>query len=236
MKYLLVFILIFFAGCSKKNIEVSEPPSTTVTTTTFPVIIPDIEYLPLSWENTTEPHPERSPWSKRVSMLIEENLSVLSQAIEIKEFCPRFNSLNKQRKIKALGEFVVALIFYESGYNPASRMKEIGAAAGVDSVTKAPVYSEGLMQLSYQDIVWAPYCEFDWAKDKLLAATSSQKSILNPYKNLSCGIRILSKQTEKKKSFFFYSGNYWAVLKTGGKYQQISGIKDRVRKKAFGCN
>lgn len=239
MKLIVALFFVSAFGASKKVPSVPESPRNhipAVTSTTTPVIVPVGEYLPLSWENTTEPHPERAPWSKHVSMLVEENLASLSQAADISQFCPKFNSLEKKLKIKALGEFIVALVYYESGYKPTSRMKEIGSAAGKDPITKDNVYSEGLMQLSYQDTVWAPYCEFDWNKDKTLAGADPRKTILDPYKNLSCGIRILAKQTVRNKSFFFYSKNYWAVLKTGGKYQQVSGIKDRVRKKAPGCN
>lgn len=128
-------------------------------------------------------------------------------------------------------EVISQIALYESAWKPTSRMQE--TTMGTDPVTGKPVWSEGLLQLSYQDIQWAPYCEFDWKKDKLLSPTSPQKTILDPIKNLECGVRILAAQIRTKGTVILNKGVYWAVLKEGGKYQKIAQITGATKKMKF---
>ncbi len=100
---------------------------------------------------------------------------------------------------------------------------------GTDPVTGKAVYSEGLLQLSYQDIEWAPWCKFNWSKDKNLSATDPRKTILDPYLNLDCGVGIMAQQIKKKGDIVVSSGVYWAVIKSGGKYQHVSEIQSTVK-------
>lgn len=94
---------------------------------------------------------------------------------------------------------------------------------GTDPVTGRQVASEGLLQLSYQDVQWAPYCEFDWSVDKKYSDTDARKSIFDPEKiTEDCGIQILDRQVAKKSNIALSSGVYWAVLKIGGKYRGIA--------------
>ena len=87
---------------------------------------------------------------------------------------------------------------------------------GWDKATKTFYLSEGLLQLSYSDKNYYG-CDFDWELDKDKLASDHSKSIFNPKKNIKCGVIILNRLLKKKKTPFFSSGHYWAVLKPRNK-------------------
>lgn len=241
MKFMtLVFtvLLLMLASCTSIQTTQDQPsvssPRDSVQAETRAV---SIERISLNWENTTEPHPERKPWSDHLVVLIKENLEKFKTGTDWSEICPKWTSLSDQQKVHVIGTMIVATVYYESEYNPLSRMREkslSGVKNPVDPITKTYVYSEGLLQLSYQDMQWAPWCKFDWSKDKLLRADDPQKTILDPYLNLSCGVPIMANQISKKGKVFPPSG-YWAVQNTSSSYSQVANIKARILKYAPQC-
>lgn len=239
LRYLVTLVFIFLAcwsltNCKRstdveKKIESPSPPSEIPTPATI------VEYASLSWEKS---HPERRSWSSDVFLLIGEELfSEFDSAKDAKRICPKYESLQRQQKISVWGELISAVAYYESGWNPASRMVE--TTMGTDPVTGKQVASEGLLQLSYQDvpnyksILKYPACKIDWQKDKGLAVTDPKKSIFDPTVNLECGLRIMASQIQKKGYVILSSGVYWAVLKDGGKYSKVDSIIKMVRKIGF---
>lgn len=194
------------------------------TTTEPPVPVYKMEAL--AWE--TDKNPERKLWSQYLEKIILENWnSLLPGPDDITDFCPRYNSLDNNERANVWAQLFVAMAKYESAYNPLSRMQE--TTMGTDPVTGKPVYSEGLLQLSYQDTQWDPWCKFDWEKDRYLSSTDPKKTILSPYLNLDCGVGIMAKQIKNKGRIVVSSGVYWAVLKAGGRYQKISNIQSIVK-------
>lgn len=189
------------------------------------------ERVSLLWEKSRK---DGLAWSEFTFDLIENDLALdlLPGADDITDFCPRYHSLDNDKRINVWAMLISAMTKYESGFNPLSRMRE--ATMGTDPVTKLPVHSEGLLQLSYQDIRWAPYCQFDWNADRSLPATSPNKTILQPIKNLNCGMRILAAQVRKKNRIAVKSGAYWSVLIPGGKYTKLNEIQSWT-KKVPGC-
>lgn len=187
---------------------------------------PNYQMKPLAWESSS--YPERAKWSAYLQdIIMTQWSSLLSGASDITAFCPTYHSLQNAERANVWAQLFVAVTKYESAYSPVSRMHE--TTMGTDPVTGQPVYSEGLLQLSYQDVQWAKWCEFSWAADKNLSPTSPLKTILDPYKNLNCGVGIMAQQIKNKGSIILDSGVYWAVLKGNGKYQQISGIQSIVK-------
>ena len=177
-------------------------------------------YEALAWEKN---NPSRKQWSAYVHALVQkETFSLLDGADDIETFCPRYDQASKEQKINFWGQLIAAVAKFESNWSPVSRYHE--STMGMDPVTKAPVYSEGLLQLSYQDTQWEKRCEFNWAIDKNLAPTDPAKSILNSYKNLRCGLLILERQLKSRHRITVNTGVYWAVLKLNGKYQKIDQI------------
>jgi hypothetical protein len=102
---------------------------------------------------------------------------------------------------------------------------------GTDPVTGKQVKSEGLMQLSYQDLPNYPTlpCQFSWSNDKTLDQNDPNKTIFNPTYNLEFGINILAKQVQEKGTIALSSGVYWSVLKINGKYSKLPQIQNAVQ-------
>jgi hypothetical protein len=238
LRYLVTIIFVLLAcwsltnckrGLEHEKVEPPAPPPGISAPT------PKVEYASLSWEKS---HPERRPWSSDVFLLIGEELFLdFDSAKDAKRVCPKYESLQRQQKISMWAELISAIAYYESGWNPASRMVE--TTMGTDPVTGKQVASEGLLQLSYQDvpnyksILKYPACKIDWQKDKGLSLTDPKKTILDPAINLECGLRILANQIRKKGYVILSSGVYWAVLKDGGKYSKVDSIIRMVRKIGF---
>lgn len=194
-----------------------------------PVGIP-FQIEAVSWESSSKP--ERRQWTEYLHKIILEDWNtLLTGADDMATFCPRYSSLDNNQRANVWAALFSAMAKYESAYDPTSRMHE--TTMGTDPVTGNPVYSEGLLQLSYQDVQWARWCEFDWNKDRKLAARDPRKTILDPYKNLYCGVGIMARQIKNKGLITVGSGAYWAVLKSGGRYQKITPIADLVRKISF---
>lgn len=179
-----------------------------------------------AWKSSS--HPERQEWSRYlVKILMEDWNSLLKGSSDIKDFCPNYYNLGSQDRANVWAQLIVAMTRFESGYNPTARMRETGM--GTDPVTGRQVRSEGLLQLSYQDELGYRFCDFDWSKDKHLSSTDPKKTILNPYKNLYCGVGIMSRQIARKGAIKVSSGAYWSVIKTTHRNSKISRITPMVR-------
>ncbi len=195
----------------------------------------------INFSPTWEKKPEARAWSEFLYDLIDRELFVdLDKVTDMTRFCPTYKKLDREHKIYAWLELVSQMTYYESGWSPVSRMQE---DMGTDPVTKKPVFSEGLMQLSYQDTVNYPKllkypdCKIDWSKDKDLAVKDPNKTILNPYINLECGSRILADQIKRKRKIAMSSGVYWAVLRDNPyqfwKAKVVDQIAAGVKKVSF---
>lgn len=243
----LVFTLVLSIACSKiSSFEVNEEslvsnedglatpidpldPSPSPAPEPIPGPTPSYKLEALAWESKAKP--ERLEWSSYTAEVVEAEFDKLDQVRDAQVFCPTYDRLDKNQKINFWAQLFAGIAYYESGWSPTSRMQE--TTMGTDPVTGRPVYSEGLLQLSYQDIQWATYCEFDWNKDKHLAATDPTKTILDPFKNLRCGIKIMADQVARKKEVVLSSGVYWAVIKENGRYEKIDEIATITKKLSF---
>jgi hypothetical protein len=160
--------------------------------------------------------PRMKLWTAKVFEVIrnETDLHKLSTPIpkDMATFCPQYKNLNETQRMTVWGQLIAAISYRESGWRPTTTFIEPDHK--VDSITKKYVRSEGLLQLSYQDV--SSYkelnCGFDWKKDKNLAPNSADKSILAPYRNLRCGILILAHKVKKNQQIST-SGTYWSVLR-----------------------
>jgi len=182
--------------------------------------------LPLAWESTR--FPERLSWSQHIFSVIEQYFNDLDLVQDADYFCPNYYKLTRDERINFWGQLFSAISYFESGWKPTTRYRE--STMGIDPVTKQPVYSEGLLQLSYQDTQWATWCEFDWNADKNLSPTDPKKTIFDPHKNLSCGVGIMARQIRRRGKIILSSGAYWAVIRENGRYQKLSQISEIVRR------
>ncbi len=194
-----------------------------------PVPTPTYQPIALLWEANNL---RAKSWSDFVYNLFNTTLKdTLAAADDMVRFCPKYNSLVTEQKANVWGMLISAMSKYESNFDPTSRMKE--TTMGTDPVTGLPVFSEGLLQLSYQDITGWSFCRFDWSKDKNLAPNDPKKTILDPYINLECGTKILAEQVARYHKIVIDRGAYWAVIKENGKYQKINQIAALVQTLKF---
>lgn len=232
MKFFTRFFLLFFAALivvPTMSFAFSRKPPAEAKPA--PVeSVPRLSYGSLSWEKN---HPERKAWSEFVFSIFENELfGAFDSAKDAKRICPKYAGLTRSQKILIWGELISAMAYFESAWSPISRMTE--TTMGIDPVTGKRVESEGLLQLSYQDIpnygsvLKYPLCKVDWQKDKNLSATDPKKTILDPYVNLECGLRILGNQITKKGNVILSSAVYWSVIKDGGKYSKVQPILKMV--------
>lgn len=184
--------------------------------------------MALAWEAG---HTERKAWSAFACAAVDANFAAYEKAQDATRICPKYTSLSKAQKETVWAQFWVGVAKFESSWSPTNRFLESGL--GKDEVTGQNVYSEGLLQLSYGDKLWAPFCAFNWAADKKLSATNPNKTIFDPKINLDCGIHIMANQIVNKGKAILTSGVYWSTLKDGGKYSQVTPIIGYVTQLGF---
>ena len=123
-----------------------------------------------------------------------------------------------------------------------------GVANPIDPVTGQQVRSEGLLQLSYQDVESydAPEaCRFDWAADKAKAMAEyasgaplgdGTRSIHDAYKNLECGLFIVNAHlTRLYPSMKFERAlqRYWVVMNPENPAYKI--VRRNLAKRQLAC-
>jgi hypothetical protein len=99
-----------------------------------------------------------------------------------------------------------------------------------DSVTGQQIRSEGLLQLSYVDVVSYAYTGHDisWTADRVMALTDYAKgltygnparTLLNAYSNLNLGLWIMHKRLSANGATELLEaalGHYWSTMRSSG--------------------
>ncbi|MFN7453499.1 MAG: hypothetical protein ACK5RO_02440 [Pseudobdellovibrionaceae bacterium] len=219
-RILIATALLFLLGCAPSGDEPrgSNDPQGPVTTDYS-------AYKSLSWEQAA---PNTRIWSLHLFEAIDRyGEDLVFGAEDVLSFCPRFYSLNRQERIEFWGYLFSVISKYESNHNPSARTLEENRW---DAITGGPLYSEGLLMLSYQDRQSVPGCRFDHRADQRLAATDLRRSILQPKNNLECGVRIMARQLKKHDRIVIGSGAYWGVIKSTSRVQKITEVISNTRK------
>lgn len=171
----------------------------------------------LSWENTTEAHPERKPWSEALIKSLNENWAVFDSAKDIQTFCPKYKSLDKAGRLKAWGELWVGLAYYESGYNPKSASVDVGTKGDKNT------WSIGLFQMSVVD-----------QENYKIPMGYDYNDLITPEPNIKLATAIMARQIKNRGVIVVSSSPYWSTL-YHGRYDNVDDIADRVKAKAPGC-
>jgi len=172
--------------------------------------------IPLMWEGKNKDGVLWSAFSFQV-IGAEAAAVLLPGADDIREFCPNYSNMRDAQKVNFWAFLVSAITKHESAFNPIKRTM----STGNDEVTGTRLYAEGLLALAYRDIRNFSFCAFDWEKDKHLSLTDKARTILDPLKNLDCGIKILATQVETFGKIS-HASTYWNALKP-------SGLKSRLK-------
>lgn len=202
---MLIFGAFFFlsVGCQTPPASKNPPPAQETR-------------IALYWENTSAKHPEREPWSNYLVALFRKDLDTFKKASDISIFCPKFHSLGEQDQLKALGEFWVAVAYYESGFNPKSAAVDVGTQSDKNT------WSVGLYQMSVVD-----------QKNYRLDFGYDYDDLLEPLPNIHLGLAVLKAQVLKRGVLAVLRPNpgvYWAVLR-----DKSPEIASRVQKYASKC-
>jgi hypothetical protein len=154
-------------------------------------------------------------WDKIIEDAVPNDLLSPKVAKDVKNFCPRFNSLPIADKRAYWAYFFQALSSAEAGLRTTADVRHTEPeVAVVDDVSHRMVRSEGLLQLTYEDADRYG-CDFDWDDDKQLAEHDPDKTILQPKNNLQCGVKILTNQLIDKRKPLVTRSSYWSTLRPG---------------------
>lgn len=177
------------------------------------------------------PRPPIKGWLPEYSQFVESKVSEMPEILNLPGsrmtfLIPSWGKQDHSQRAKSFSKMVRCMAQAESNFERLTVYRELGIP-GKDSVTGLPIVSEGLLQLSYADK--RNYgCDFDYESDKSAFLRDMKKSgqqfygtdgrtILDPYKNLDCGIRIMRKlavdQRYKTSSTRYAWGRYWAVMR-----------------------
>jgi len=165
------------------------------------------------------------PWDPEWDKIVEKAIppEMLSWQVprDVRRFCPRFYEMSEVDRRAFWAYFFQALAGAEACLEPTTRVRHTEPeVAKIDPVTGKAVRSEGLLQLSYQDEKRYG-CDFDWQKDKSLPANDPNKTILQPGKNLQCGVTILRNQIITQHKPLLSKSSYWSTLQPGTRSHQV---------------
>jgi len=134
---------------------------------------------------------------------------------DVKRFCPRFYEMSEVDKRAFWAYFFQALAGAEAGLDPKTRAHHHDPEVSTpDDVTGMSGRTEGLLQLTYGDSKRYG-CDFDWQADRKLPAKDPQRTILQPERNLACGLKILHNQIIEQRKPLLTRTSYWSTLQPG---------------------
>jgi hypothetical protein len=161
-------------------------------------------------------------------------------ADRMSDFCPRWGELEPDARLQFYADLLYAISGPESGRDRRVMFNETGIIDRatrrqlIDPVTRKPIISEGLLQLSYADMASYPAtedlsCRFDWEADRaaFLADLRSsagartwrsnhpERSLLSPYAQLTCGVHVLNTLVQRfpQEGFRAAAGKYWSTMR-----------------------
>ncbi|MBP7844232.1 MAG: hypothetical protein KA116_05410 [Proteobacteria bacterium] len=171
-------------------------------------------------------------WLEDYSLHIEDKIQKTYSSLldipssKMNKMCPKWSSLNKADRAEFWTHLLYAVSIPESSTN--RTLIYLEKSMKTDSVTGYQVRSEGLLQLSYQDVSSYSYKggDISWTADRSMAIQDYEsdakygnpnRSILNAYANLNLGIHIIYKQVFKYNTSLSLEdamGKYWYVMRT----------------------
>jgi len=197
------------SGCHREQAKHAPPPQPK------PVVKP-APPTPLDAEAAQLGKPTwQKPWDAFVERRLPAIMLTRRVPRDVRRFCPAFYRMDEADKRAWWAYFFEALASAEAGLKPTSNVIHTDPQVAVISpVTGEMTHQAGLLQLSYDDS--RRYgCDFNWKADRRLPLHSPQRTILQPERNLACGIRILYHQLFRQHKPLYTPTSYWATLQPG---------------------
>lgn len=187
-----------------------------------PAPIPDLESRPQVIQGWIEEYSEHIRQEVRLKYPELVNLD----SSRMQTICPNWQSLRTSER----EEFWPALLWSITGPESARNrtLVYLESSMSKDPVTGYQVRSEGMLQLSYQDIPQYGYPgkDISWARDQQHARYDydrnskygyPNRTILNAYANFNMGLFIMHKRLTKLDTNLNFQdslGKYWFVMKS----------------------
>ncbi|NRA63951.1 MAG: transglycosylase SLT domain-containing protein [Pseudobacteriovorax sp.] len=207
---LFLFINLSITGCRLTQYNVQRPMYQSESSTELQTALRDVPFAKSYDAENGDPgwNPE---WNSAIgAALLKESSEILLNKKtpipdpEIFEICPRYQSLNPKQRIAFWTFLFAAMTKFESNFNPMALAPNDGG--GNDSI--------GLLQLSYEDMVWAS----DWGCH--VDRQKPGRKLTDPAANLECAVAIMARQVSKRAELgkeelvFVNFGDrlYWSVL------------------------
>ncbi len=130
-------------------------------------------------------------------------------------YCPRFAELGDTDKRAFWAYTFQAIAAAEAGLDATSSVHHTAASVNkVDPETHHLSRQAGLLQLKYED-AQRYNCPFDYAADRALPEHDPTRTILQPQRNLACGLNIMQNQIITQGKPLVTHTSYWATLQPG---------------------
>ena len=154
-------------------------------------------------------------WDVEVEKALSPDMLSPVAARAVRSFCPNFGNEGEADKRAFWAYLFQAMAGAEAGLDPSADVHHTQAVmAKTDTVTKRPIRQQGLLQLSYQDADRYG-CDLNWTRDRQLPKHDPETSILQPEKNLACGVKIMENQIITQKKPLIVKSSYWSTLQPG---------------------
>jgi hypothetical protein len=158
-------------------------------------------------------------WDPSWDALIEKSVppELLSEqaAHAVSSYCPRFAQLSDTDKRAFWAYTFQAIAAAEAGLDPTASVHHTAAAVNkVDPETHHLSRQAGLLQLKYED-AQRYNCPFDYDADRRLPEHDPNRTILQPQRNLACGLNIMQDQIITQHKPLVTRTSYWATLQPG---------------------
>lgn len=133
-------------------------------------------------------HPMVDEWTEFLYKEIDKNADHLINGKppeDIQVFCPQYASLDRDERVVFWLKLASVLMSFESEYHPTKTYDDTKNVPGA----KGPVISTGMMMMSHASVMPTPYqCTMINSNPE-----EGQKDLLDPKKNMACGIRIMNR-------------------------------------------
>jgi hypothetical protein len=202
--------LLILTACSRPTQPATPAPAPQPQTKPTPPTPIAEKKAELGNPNTWDPS-----WDADIEKSVPPELLSAQAARAVRSYCPRFAQLSDTDKRAFWAYTFQAIAGAEAGLDATSSVHHTDAAVNkVDPETHHLSRQAGLLQLKYED-AQRYNCPFDYDADRTLAEHDPNRTILQPQRNLACGLNIMQDQIITKGRPLVTRTSYWATLQPG---------------------